>query len=128
MTYLACEGHLEIRVEFSSPWTLEPVMIGAVIHNEQRIPIFGFNTDLDLSNSPVSAKSGVAILKIKNLSLYSGVYTVDVYLGEKNENYDVVESAAKFTFVSPVSLPNGLDRDLVGSMRVNGQWSFSLES
>ncbi|MDD2808214.1 ABC transporter ATP-binding protein [Rhodoferax sp.] len=122
---LASEGQLEIRVEFNSPWPLAPVLIGAVVHNEQRIPIFGFNTDLDTSYTPVTAKSGVAILKIPNLSLYSGIYTVDVYLGEKNENYDVIESAAKFTFVSPVNLPNGLSTDFVGSMRVNGKWLFS---
>ena len=121
---LASEGHLELRVVFSSPWTLKPVLIGAVIHNEQRIPIFGINTDLDPSNTPIYAKDGVAVLKIQNLSLYSGTYTVDIYLGEKNENYDVIESATKFTFISPLNLPNGLSKDLIGSMRVNGQWQF----
>ncbi|MBC7624991.1 MAG: ABC transporter ATP-binding protein [Aeromicrobium sp.] len=119
---LASEGHLALRVLFSSPWTLSPVLIGAVIHNEQRMPIFGINTDLDPSNVPISAKSGVAVLKIQNLSLYSGTYTVDIYLGEKNENYDVVESAVTFTFISPSNLTSGLSTDLIGSMRVNGQW------
>jgi len=117
-------GHFEVRVDFTSPWPLDPPLVGLVIYNQLRSPIFGFNTWQDRSYRAEAVRSGTAILRIPNLPLHSGVYTVGAWLGEKQENYDAIEDAATFTFISPEPLPAGLSAETVGATRVSGRWEL----
>jgi lipopolysaccharide transport system ATP-binding protein len=121
----ACAGNFKLDVEFLSPWPLDPVLIGAVVHNQLGMPVFGFNTWMDSHLRPQCASHGVATLNIPNLALHSGVYNVAVYLGEKTQNYDVMENAVAFNFVSAESLPAGLSTESIGAMRVNGAWQIA---
>jgi lipopolysaccharide transport system ATP-binding protein len=120
----ACSGNLKLDVEFSSPWPLDPVLIGAVVNNHLGSPIFGFNTWMDSCLHPQPASRGIATLFVPNVPLHSGTYQVAVFLGEKTQNYDVVERAATFDFVSPQSLPGGLNVETIGPLRVNGSWQI----
>jgi lipopolysaccharide transport system ATP-binding protein len=121
----ACLGHLVLKVEFSSPWKLDPVLIGAVVYNRHGAPVFGFNTWQNSVLSPTSASRGIATLRIMDLPIHSDIYSVAVFLGEKNQNYDIQENAAYFTFVSPVPLPGGLSPSIIGAMRVAGSWEIA---
>jgi lipopolysaccharide transport system ATP-binding protein len=118
----ACSGRFKLEVQFSSPWTLDPVLIGAVIYNQVGAPVFGINTWQTRTSE--QAKRGLAVLRVPNLALHSGIYRVAVFLGEKMQNYDVLENAATFTFVSPESLPPGLSAESIGPMRVDGTWQI----
>lgn len=117
-------GHLVLEVEFISPWRLDPVLIGAVVHNRHGGPVFGFNTWQNPVASATSASHGIATLRIMDLPLHSDIYSVAIYLGEKFQNYDIQENAVYFNFVSPVPLPPGIRADFIGSMRVAGSWDI----
>jgi lipopolysaccharide transport system ATP-binding protein len=122
----AFNGHLKIDVEFTSPWPLNPVLIGAVIHNRVGTPVFGFNTTQSRAEPPVRARRGSATLRVRNLALHSGTYRVTVFLGDKDQNYDVMENAAYFDFISPEPLPPGIDPEFIGAMRVSGSWKINV--
>jgi lipopolysaccharide transport system ATP-binding protein len=122
----ACNGHLKIDVEFLSPWPLNPVLVGAVIYNRFGAPVFGFNTSQCLTNTPVRARRGLATMRIRDLALHSGIYSVAIFLGDKDQNYDVKENAAYFDFVSPEPLPPGINADFIGAMRVAGSWKIDV--
>jgi len=124
-----CMGNFKLDVEFSSPWPLDPVLIGAVVYNQIGMPIFGFNTWQDVSFCCRRVSHGLATLRVPNLAIHSGIYRVAIFLGEKAQNYDVVENAATFSFMSPEPLPGGLSIESVGAMRIKGSWEIaSLES
>jgi lipopolysaccharide transport system ATP-binding protein len=122
----ACSGNLEIHVEFSAPWPLDPVLIGAVIYNRVGAPVFGFNTWQNRAEPPKRARHGIATLRVCDLPLHSGIYSVAVYLGEKDQNHDVMENAAYFNFMSPELLPVGINPDYIGAMRVAGAWTIMV--
>jgi lipopolysaccharide transport system ATP-binding protein len=121
-----CNGHLKIDVEFTSPWPLDPVLIGAVIYNRVGAPVFGFNTSQSRAERPIRARRGLATLRVCDLALHSGTYSVAVFLGDKDRNYDVIENAACFTFVSPEPLPPGISAESIGPMRVAGSWRIDV--
>ena len=122
----ACSGNLEIEVEFTSPWALDPVLIGAVIYNRMGAPVFGFNTWQNRAEPPKRARHGIATLRVGDLPLHSGIYSVAVFLGEKDQNHDVMENAAYFNFMSPELLPVGINPDFIGAMRVAGSWTITV--
>jgi lipopolysaccharide transport system ATP-binding protein len=119
------QGNLRVSVEFRSPRKLDPPLVGVVVHNHNGTPMFGVNTQMTSEFKPAAISEGVATLEVTNLPLHSGLYKLSVWLGEKNENYDVAEDVVVFHFVAPDSLPPGVSTDLAGNMRVNGRWSWS---
>jgi lipopolysaccharide transport system ATP-binding protein len=122
----ASNGNLKIEVEFASPWPLEPLLIGAVVHNRLGAPVFGLNTWQNGCEVPPRVRHGKAMLSLRDVSIHSGVYSVSVFLGEKERNYDILENATFFNFVSPEPLPIGLNADTVGAMRADGRWQFEI--
>jgi lipopolysaccharide transport system ATP-binding protein len=124
----AGNGNLRIAVEFASPWPLDPLLIGAIVHNRLGDPVFGLNTWQNGCEVPQGARRGKAVLHLRDVSIHSGVYSVAVFLGERDKNYDIMENAAYFNFVSPEPLPAGLSADTVGPMRTGGRWRFEMVS
>jgi len=121
------QGNLRVSVEFRSPRKLDPPLVGVVVHNHNGTPMFGVNTQMTSEFKPAAISEGVATLEVTNLPLHSGLYKLSVWLGEKNENYDVAEDVVVFHFVAPDSLPPGISTDLAGNMRVDGKWSWSAD-
>jgi lipopolysaccharide transport system ATP-binding protein len=120
----ACSGNLKMDVEFMSPWPLNPVLVGAVIYNRMGAPVFGFNTWQNRAEPPTRARHGIATLRVYDLPLHSGIYSVAVFLGEKDQNYDTMENAGYFNFMSPEPLPVGINPDFIGATRVAGSWKI----
>jgi lipopolysaccharide transport system ATP-binding protein len=118
-------GNLMIEVEFLSPWPLA-VQVGAVIYNRMGSPVFGINNSQRGAEPNVRANQGVATLRVSDVAIHSGIYSVAIFLGDKDRNYDVLENAAAFTFVSPEPLPLTLSADFIGPMRVSGSWTIDV--
>ncbi|ALF54344.1 ABC transporter [Nostoc piscinale CENA21] len=119
------KGDLDVLVYFTSPWPLNPPLVGIVVYNIHGTPLFGTNTWLDPEFQPQSLSSGIATMMIKNLPLHSGSYKLSVWLGEKNQNYDSKQDAVAFDFISLSSLPQGLSPDFIGPFNVNGKWRLT---
>jgi lipopolysaccharide transport system ATP-binding protein len=118
-------GNLVVSVEYRSPWKLDPLLIGIVVQNHNGVPMFGINTQMAPELEPIASAAGVATLRVPELPLHSGLYKVNVWLGEKNDNYDIVTETAAFEFVAVDALPPGVSTDVAGNLRVKGQWSIN---
>jgi len=123
---LASAGQLSIGISFESPTVLHPLIVGVVVYSELGSAVFGFNTAQDAKSIQWSAKKGIATLRIADPPLLSGTYRIAAFLGDKMQNYDVIEDAAWLTFISPVTLPMGVDANYIGYTRVSGEWTIDI--
>jgi hypothetical protein len=71
-----------------------------------------------------SATSGTLELRVKDVPLYSGMYTISIWFGEKNQNHVTIPDAATFHLLTAKSVPAGISLDVVGSMCVDGRFAF----
>lgn len=115
-------GDLKIKIYFTSPWKLDPPLIGLVVYDLYNVPLFGTNTMLDENFVPQSLDRGVATVLFKNLPLHSGTYKISVWLGEKNQNYDIQKDAIAFDFISSQLLPGNLSVNTIGCVNVPASW------
>jgi lipopolysaccharide transport system ATP-binding protein len=122
------EGHLRVHVHFRSPFPLEPV-VGVVVYNRQGSPLFGSNPILHSAGyKSEKLRSGVATLLVRDLPLYSGSYTLSVWLVDRQRgNFDTQPQALVFDFVSPHVLFGGLSTEKIGPFHVPALWELSPE-
>jgi lipopolysaccharide transport system ATP-binding protein len=75
-------GHLRIRFVYQSPFPLKPPIVGIVVSNSIGHPVFTTNPRMHPGsyNMQASAK-GVINLRINNLPLMTGTYTLSCFLG-----------------------------------------------
>lgn len=119
---------IRIHVQFHAPRPLSPPVIGVTVRTMFGSPVFGFNTRQDPTFVPVPASSGEAILEIQNPPLMTGAYKISVWLGEKNEDYDVQQDALTFDYVGRSHLPPGVSLEVVGPVAVEGTWRIGVTS
>jgi lipopolysaccharide transport system ATP-binding protein len=120
------QGDLKVKVHFSSPWALNPPIIGIVLYSLQGTPLFGTNPRLHNDGfQPKSLRSGIATMQIKNLPLHSGSYKLSVWLGDQNQDYDFKMDALTFDFISPLFLANLPSTDIIGPFHVPALWSIA---
>ncbi|HMK29363.1 MAG TPA: ABC transporter ATP-binding protein [Terriglobales bacterium] len=97
-------GSLSFQVDFcSSKRTIDPVL-GLLVKNHFGLPVFSVSNRIILQyrfGSPVDA--GTVTCTLEDLPLAAGTYTVDLFLGDEYEDYDVVYDAASFE-VTPADL------------------------
>jgi lipopolysaccharide transport system ATP-binding protein len=117
-------GNLHVEVEYESPWQLNPAKVGIVVYNSSGGPVLGFNTEMDPEFNSPSASGGIVGVKITDPPLHSGLYSLSVWLGDREQNYDIAKDIACFDFIAPTSLPAGISTIVVGDTRVIGKWSF----
>jgi lipopolysaccharide transport system ATP-binding protein len=117
-------GNLKVEVHFSSPFALDPPLVGLVVYTMNGAPLFGSNTWQDPAYRPQPLANGVATLAVNDLPLHSGSYKLSVWLGEKNQNYAHVQDAVTFDYISPRMLPGGLSVDVIGHVDVAGRWAL----
>lgn len=120
-------GRLRVKVRFSSPRVLNPVLIGAVVHTAAGAPVFGFNTHQDPNYDAIPLQEGWAILDAGALPLLTGLYKLSIWFGEKNENYDVQHDVLSFDWVNPRPSPPGVSIDAIGALTIDGHWWLSAE-
>ena len=121
------KGHLEVNVTFSSPWELDPPLVGIVIYTKLGIPVLGSNTWLDPGFATLPVKEGTAKLTIKNLPLHSGNYKLSVWLGEKKQNYDSLRDVLQFEYISSTVLPQELSPDIIGALNYPTCWNLETK-
>jgi lipopolysaccharide transport system ATP-binding protein len=95
LVYTGCE--MNIRVYFESSILMRYPVLGFLIKNSFNLPILGINNKHyadNLVNKPVD--HGTISMKIPNLPLIQGEYFVDIFLGDGNEDFDIIENAFAF--------------------------------
>jgi ABC-type polysaccharide/polyol phosphate transport system ATPase subunit len=94
--YMGCR--LEIRVHFKTSLALEAPLLGIILKDSQNIPIIGVNNKHYLGNlasHPVSEGS-ISII-IPYLTLFEGIYYVDIHFGNAFQDIEVLRDCFQIT-------------------------------
>ncbi len=100
---------LEIKVYFSSPKILDHPVLGIIFRDSQGIAILGINNNHFVGNvarSPLAR--GVFSLTIKYLQFFSGLYSVDIHLGDNITDLDVRRDCLNFNVEKLPFTPSGV--------------------
>lgn len=92
---------LEVNVNFYSDIIITKLVLGIVIKDSNDLALIGVNNS-HYGNEMISRKSinkGELKLKIENLQLLPGKYTIDVFLGDGKKDIDVVYDAIIFKII-----------------------------
>lgn len=120
------KGIFELVIGFTSPFPMNPPIPGFVLHNALQVPVMGSNPRYHSNGYPkISMKEGKLKVVIKNLNLHTGVYKLDIWLGDWQENFDHKTEALVFEYQNPVTYTFKPDPLLIGSVDIPGQWGIA---
>ena len=72
----------------------------------------------------LSLKDGKIKVILENLNLHSGLYKVDVWLGNRQEDFDYKPEAIVFEYQNPISYTDTPDPLLIGSVDMPCRWEI----
>jgi lipopolysaccharide transport system ATP-binding protein len=116
-------GDLIVDIGFESPFPMNPPVPGIVINSNLGTPIYGSNPRIhNMESSGEAATSGTVQIKVRQLPLVSGYYTISVWLGDWQRDYDHRSDVLSFEFshdigMAPTQTPVG-----VGYLKWPAEW------
>lgn len=124
-------GNIVISISYDSPIELYNANIGAVVSLVGGAPIFGTNLKLHMQEYgkyQTKSKKGEAILTIIKPLIHSGAYKIDLFLGDQYKDYDTIENAVVFNFISDNNnIMSGYNLSTIGPLQVDAKWKVSLQ-
>jgi hypothetical protein len=93
-------GTARVEVEFAVQESLDDATLGVVVKDAYNTPIFGINNKVTPAPAqPKPLRSGRVICRLPELPLMPGVYPLDLYFGNRIQDFDVIYNAAELTVV-----------------------------
>ncbi|QJD97542.1 ABC transporter ATP-binding protein [Mucilaginibacter robiniae] len=122
------KGNLYMNFKFNSPFSLQPPVIGILINNSLAQPVFTTNPRMHSSNYGTRGKasSGEVSLRITDLPLLSGEYSVSCFLGDMVNDFNSYLDCLRFNFQAK-NVDNSKVPELkyVGSVNIkNAEWKL----
>lgn len=93
-------GTARIEVEFAVTLPLGDATLGVVVKDGYNTPIFGVSNKV--TPTPVQPKplyTGKVICRLPEIPLMPGVYPLDLFFGNRIQDFDVIRNAAELTVV-----------------------------
>lgn len=111
------KGHLQITFNYKSPFSLNPAIFGIVVYNSISQPLFTTNARIHPGSYDFSknSKEGRVSLLIPNLPLISGDYSISLWLGDMEVDYNSYLHVLKFQFFS-----NAINNSRIPNFRSDG--------
>jgi lipopolysaccharide transport system ATP-binding protein len=119
------KGDFVAEVSFSSPFPLNPPVVGIVVSNCVGAPVFGSNALMHSEGFAAKPMTvGVARIMVPDLPLHPGEYAITVFLGETASNYDIRRDLVRFDFVPRRPVINCPPVESIGPLNIRAQWSL----
>lgn len=119
-------GELILKIHFTSPFELNPPIVGIVFYTLQGMPLFGTNATIHPQGfNATSLQNGTATLRIAELPLHSGSYKLSVWLGNGKMDFDNIVDALVFDYISPNYIANMPSPEVIGPFSVRGEWHLA---
>jgi lipopolysaccharide transport system ATP-binding protein len=120
-------GQFKLNITFNSPEIIKKIHPGIVLYNAFDTPIFGSNTrfhkdEINFEN----IQKGTIEFIINNVPLHTGNYKVSVWLGDEFSDFDYVENALSFEYVSTNQYINKPDTLKIGCLDLDCNWNIKL--
>ncbi|MDB6022890.1 MAG: transporter ATP-binding protein [Pedosphaera sp.] len=120
------EGDLQVEVSFSSPYPLNPPIIGIVVSTMMGVPVFA--TDPLMHPEDYHAEEmtrGTARVLVPDLKLHPGEYRASVFLAEMGGPLDYRRDVLSFEFVPRRPIPAKCSPiETIGPLIVEAQWEL----
>ena len=101
-------GALSVRVDYRSETRAIRPVLGLVIKNNYSLPVFGINNRIVRGyRFEEPSRAGTITCHLRNLPLMPDTYSVDLFLGDLHQDYDVVYDAVTFEVVPADVFGNG---------------------
>jgi lipopolysaccharide transport system ATP-binding protein len=99
--YMGCS--LEVRVHFKSTQNLEAPVLGLIFKDSQHTPMLGVNNKHYVTSiTTKSVKEGYISMMVPYLTLFEGIYQVDIHFGNGFRDLEVIRDCFQIT-VEPMS-------------------------
>ncbi len=119
------QGRLVVKIVYRFSGKIVNPTFGIVIYTEGGSPIFGSNTMYHPAAArPAGGQEGEAVVAFDALPLWSGRYTISVWLSDGWSPIDYQESAVVFDFVSGHTPINAPSPKYVGPVHLPAIWKI----
>jgi lipopolysaccharide transport system ATP-binding protein len=122
-------GDLIVDVSFHSPFPLDPFVPQVVVNTVLGNPIYGSRPRL--SNIPRATgrpMTGVVRYEAKQLPLSEGHYTISVWIGDSNKDYDYHWDVLSFEFRAPNGPVPTPGHEAIGHFTWPSQWTVQPDA
>jgi hypothetical protein len=94
------QGDFVVEVSFSSPFPLNPPIVGVVVSTLVGAPVFATDPLMHPDDfEPQRLRAGTARVVVPDLPLHPGQYCVSVFIAEQSAPYDHRRDVLAFEFV-----------------------------
>jgi lipopolysaccharide transport system ATP-binding protein len=120
-------GDFLMEVSFSSPFPLNPPIVGVVVSTSMGVPVFASDALMHPEGfNHQSLETGTARVFVPGLPLHPGEYRASVFLAEQGGPYDYRRDVLSFDFMParPVAAKCP-PIETMGPLNVNARWELS---
>ncbi|MBC8097626.1 MAG: ABC transporter ATP-binding protein, partial [Akkermansiaceae bacterium] len=125
-----CHGDFLLEADFSSPFPLNPPIIGVVVSTLMGVPVFATDALMHPEHfTPQHLSSGTARVVVRDLPLHPGEYRVSVFLAEQGAPYDYRRDVLTFDFMprKPVAAKCP-PIETIGALNIEAHWELNGEN
>jgi lipopolysaccharide transport system ATP-binding protein len=102
---------------------MKPPIPGIVVYSNLGVPIYGTNPRIhNIECAGEGSTSGTVRLKLRQFPLVSGHYTISVFLGDLQRDYDRRWDVLSFEFRSEVEDAPKLSPESIGYLNWPAEW------
>jgi lipopolysaccharide transport system ATP-binding protein len=117
--------NLRVKIGFNSPFELNPPVAGIVIYSSMGTPVFGTNPRFHIVDNDLGKrKNGYLKMDVDKLPIHGGTYSLSVWLGDWETDYDRKEHAVTFEFKKGSTKSNVPNPENIGFIDIAGKWSY----
>ncbi|WP_199120905.1 ABC transporter ATP-binding protein [Pedobacter sp. ASV28] len=119
-------NQIKCLINYQSSKRLQVPNIGFIVKNELGTPIFGTNAVTHgVVNQTKNLSRNSLMLETEQLPLHNGLYSVDLYLGDKLGDYHQLNDCLKFEITNQINRKKGYNISSIGSLNLDATWYYS---
>ena len=117
------QGTLLVEMGFQSPFPLSPPVGGIVLSSQLGTPIYGTNCRFHNEHyGRPTATEGLLEMRVDNLPIYGDTFSLSVWLGDWQTDYDAKRDVVSFEFKSGYSAP--ISPGVIGFLDTKARWTL----
>ena len=119
------EQCIVIRIGFQAPFPLYPPIVGVIVCDSARLPVFGTNQRFEHDdNLPKSMQNGIIEVCVSTSALRAGTYNISLWLADQYNDYCELRDVLSVQVDGP--LPSGPQppRSWIGSARLHTSYKY----
>jgi lipopolysaccharide transport system ATP-binding protein len=114
---------LIVDIGFESPFPMNPPVPGIVVYSNLGVPICETNPRIhNIERTGEGSTPGTVRLNLRQFPLVSGHYTISVWLGDWQKDYDHRWDVLSFEFRSEIDTPAKQSPESIGYLDWPAEW------